>query len=500
MHRLDRFRISIVYVITLFYSLGHSPHIYAEPYLKIQQVRSIDHPYMQVEISLAKITPIDIDTNAFKLFENDWRVNSFQIKKIEPDKDPKHIILVMDSSRSFSLKQFIMHVKAATSFAKALNKNDKLSILSFNDKLERHCGFVSKKVKMIQCIRTIKQHGGKIVLFDALFKGLEIADELKLKRRFIVLFTGGSDEGSVITYNDIVSRLYYLNIPVFIIATGNGSKLRSLARISKISRGDIYYVKDVKNVGKINLLLTEILDNNYMIRYISQSSNIFLGNKSVKLTLKIESKEFNEEDSYTFFIHSFSLSDWWYKFRSDERYFLFGIVSFSILCFLILFVFILRTIRTRSTLVSVRDNKKRKKEEENNEDLEDIEEYITPQEENMTPLAKKPRSMTQYGSKEYLGYLVEKDGPHAGKKYEIYWDNTNIGYADENSIVIDDPLVSYQHAKIKKDESKYKIYDLLSENGTFVNGRKVLRPLYLEDFDEIQLGKTKLIFRKVASP
>ena len=499
MCKFSHFYISTTCLVTLFCSLGYISPLYGKPYLRIQQVRSIDYPYIHVEILLAQITPIkDIGAASFELFENDWKINSFHVKKVEPDKNPKHIILVVDSSRSLSQKQFILQTKAVTSFAKALNKNDKLSVLSFNDKVERHCGFVSNEVEMFQCIKNIKQRGSRTVLLDALFESLEIANKLKPERRFIVLFTDGKDEGSAMTYNDIVSRLYHLNTPIFTIATGNSSRLRSLVRISKVSRGDIYHVKDAENLGKIYLLLNEILDNSYMIRYISQASNTSLDGRSVKLTVKIEKEDFSEEDNYTFFLHSFSLSDWWYKFRSDERYFLFGIVGFAILCFLILLTAILRSSGKSSTPVFIKDKKISKKGDDD-ENLEDIEEFIIPHGEDMTAPIKKPMSKVGYGSKKYLGYLLEKDGPHAGKKYEIYWDSTNIGYADENSIVIDDPLISYRHAKIKKKKSGYMIYDLLSENGTFVNGRKVLRPLYLRDFDEIQLGKTKLIFRKVIS-
>jgi hypothetical protein len=94
------------------------------------------------------------------------------------------------------------------------------------------------------------------------------------------------------------------------------------------------------------------------------------------------------------------------------------------------------------------------------------------------------------------GWLVEKEGPHTGRKYKINWHIVTLGFADDNSIVVEDNTVSPRHAKIERDGKSFVLYDLLSESGTYLNGKKLLRPKELSDFDEIGLGRTKLIFRK----
>ena len=96
----------------------------------------------------------------------------------------------------------------------------------------------------------------------------------------------------------------------------------------------------------------------------------------------------------------------------------------------------------------------------------------------------------------YSAYLTEKEGPNTGNKYKLNWNIITIGSADENSIVLEDSTVSYQHAKIQRQSRKFVLYDLMSENGVYLNGKKLLRPKYLSDFDVIQIGRTKLIFRK----
>jgi len=92
-------------------------------------------------------------------------------------------------------------------------------------------------------------------------------------------------------------------------------------------------------------------------------------------------------------------------------------------------------------------------------------------------------------------WLVEKDGPDSGKKYPIFWEEITIGRGKESSIVVEDNSVSLKHSKIKSVDNKFYLFDLASDNGTFLNGKKLLRPKAIYDWDEIKIGRTLFIFR-----
>ena len=66
--------------------------------------------------------------------------------------------------------------------------------------------------------------------------------------------------------------------------------------------------------------------------------------------------------------------------------------------------------------------------------------------------------------------------------------NLRIGRAPDNDLVLDDLLVSRHHAELrKKADGGYEITDLGSQNGTFVNGRRIsTQPL--TDSDSIGVG------------
>lgn len=85
--------------------------------------------------------------------------------------------------------------------------------------------------------------------------------------------------------------------------------------------------------------------------------------------------------------------------------------------------------------------------------------------------------------------LVEENG-----KIHPLFDINTIGRANDANIIIDDPFISSKHALIEKKGSKMILRDLNSTNGTFVNGRRIRKPVKLKENDQIALGKKNFTF------
>src|SRR5687768_4194901 len=60
-----------------------------------------------------------------------------------------------------------------------------------------------------------------------------------------------------------------------------------------------------------------------------------------------------------------------------------------------------------------------------------------------------------------------------GQKWPLTSESLGIGRRIGNQILVEDPLVSSQHAKIVCVGDDYLLLDLGSSNGTFVNGQRV---------------------------
>lgn len=71
-----------------------------------------------------------------------------------------------------------------------------------------------------------------------------------------------------------------------------------------------------------------------------------------------------------------------------------------------------------------------------------------------------------------------------------------IGRLENNDIVIPDPSLSRHHVEIKQSEGKFRLQDLGSTNGTFLNGRRVSEA-DLKNGDSISIGKVDFRFRRL---
>ncbi len=88
----------------------------------------------------------------------------------------------------------------------------------------------------------------------------------------------------------------------------------------------------------------------------------------------------------------------------------------------------------------------------------------------------------------------------AGKDRGAYYPlgkNTLVAGRDETcDIQILDDLVSRRHLEIRHDARSltYRIKDLNSSNGVFINARQISRETELQDGDTIRIGETKLFY------
>lgn len=72
-----------------------------------------------------------------------------------------------------------------------------------------------------------------------------------------------------------------------------------------------------------------------------------------------------------------------------------------------------------------------------------------------------------------------------------------FGRAAPATIVLDDPYVSDQHARISREgDAGWVVTDLGSTNGTFLNQVKVTRPTPLAAGDQLGIGKTTVEVRR----
>jgi len=85
--------------------------------------------------------------------------------------------------------------------------------------------------------------------------------------------------------------------------------------------------------------------------------------------------------------------------------------------------------------------------------------------------------------------LVMKGGPQVGASFELDSPIVSIGRYAGNSIAISDEQVSRHHARLTRTEEGYRVEDLGSVNGSFINDQRLVAARLLVPGDELRLGK-----------
>jgi len=78
--------------------------------------------------------------------------------------------------------------------------------------------------------------------------------------------------------------------------------------------------------------------------------------------------------------------------------------------------------------------------------------------------------------------------------YGIEKDKMIIGRGDDADVEINNLAVSRHHAAVEKNDGVFTVSDLGSNNGTYVNGKRINGPTTLSFGDEIGIGKHVLVF------
>src|SRR5262249_12431239 len=86
------------------------------------------------------------------------------------------------------------------------------------------------------------------------------------------------------------------------------------------------------------------------------------------------------------------------------------------------------------------------------------------------------------------GLLVGRAGPNAGRPYGVEAPKPTIGRHPDSDIFLDDITVSRRHVAIEKEGDTFRLRDVGSLNGTYVNRERV-DEAELHHGDELQIGK-----------
>jgi hypothetical protein len=89
--------------------------------------------------------------------------------------------------------------------------------------------------------------------------------------------------------------------------------------------------------------------------------------------------------------------------------------------------------------------------------------------------------------------LVVQRGPDSGSRFLLDTDVVTAGRHPDSEIFLDDVTVSRRHAEFRRTPEGFRVSDVGSLNGTYVN-RDRIDDVLLNGGDEVQIGKYRLVF------
>ncbi len=89
--------------------------------------------------------------------------------------------------------------------------------------------------------------------------------------------------------------------------------------------------------------------------------------------------------------------------------------------------------------------------------------------------------------------IVVKRGPNVGARFLLNQPVMNVGRHPASDIFLDDITVSRRHAEFRSENGEFRVVDLGSLNGTYLN-RAAVDSAVLADGDLVQVGNFRLVF------
>lgn len=460
---------------------------HAGPFINITDIDAEeDFPRVKLKVSAVDSSYrglSGLDENNIQVYENGFRVNYVRVKDVTSDSDDLYLVFSIDSSKSISAGFLANIKKNAKAILEAASPGDRIAVFRFNDRAKLLNNFTSNRDEILKSILSVERHGTKTLLYDSLYDALELLGRAESgRRKGIIIFTDGKDEGSALKADDVIKIAREKDVPLCFISMRNAPEAHILARMARLTGGSLTY-SDKKDIAGIYRVILSRIKSVYEVDYVSMAKRDGARNN---LEIRLNYGDLKDRD-----ISEFSVERNLLKMEFPDYFNMLLALMVIFLLVLLIVLLLLFLGRGRARVDKARNEKV----------FEPLfNEYC--RERDYTPLDEKDIFYDE-GEKETPDvmysevWLLRKDGNSTGVKIPLLKSEATLGTGNENTIQVNDEWMSGKHARIRRIEGGYYLYDLVSDSGTFLNGKKLLRPRLLHDWDEIKTGKTTFIFRGI---
>lgn len=492
--RLFTKKFSLSVIILLLPIIFNCNKLVAGPFIKISSIDAeSNYPNVSVGITVnnldkTKITGLSPDN--FSIYEDGFLINSYRFKGIESTQELIYIVFSIDNSKSITPQTLTSFQMNAGKLIAGLDENEQAAIYRFNSDVIMLNGFTNNRQELMQNIDKIIRDGKKTLLYDAIYDALELLKQSENSQKGIIIFTDGKDEGSTLSADDVIRSATEKKIPLIFVASYKNEKPQNLSRLAKLTDGTVINTQSNVDVLQAYRKLADNSQDEYLLEY---KTIIVPDKKKHQLEVKLKYKSLRDLDRKDFSINKSIARPGW-------QYVLLVLLSLCVTMFTILTVLLISGkkfsifIKKKNIEPQVSTDRNFDNFFERNGNCTSDDSAILKNDILQKNLSYEINPALK--ENEYIKcWLVTKNGPDTGKKITLNNSELTLGSGSESDVLLINTNVSNIHAKIKKVNLTYYLLDMASERGTFVNGKKLLRPKALYDWDEIQICDILFIFR-----
>jgi Ca-activated chloride channel family protein len=195
------------------------------------------------------------------------------------------VFILFDTS-NYMYRDFVFAQDAISEFVRSLGTADKIAFYSYSRELSRATGLTGDRLQVLRGVRSTVA-GDSAALYNSLLLTIQDAAQYT-GRRFVVVFSNGPDNSSVVPPEDVAEIAQSVGVSVYMISTQE-AKLEPVStavfeRMTAATGGKAYFAKSWKDERRAFASIQDDLGHLYSISYYPKT-NPNTGWRSIKVKL-----------------------------------------------------------------------------------------------------------------------------------------------------------------------------------------------------------------------
>jgi Ca-activated chloride channel family protein len=212
----------------------------------------------------------NLPESAFQVFENGVPQH---IKVFKREDVPVSMGLVIDNSGSMRDKRAKVEAAAIT-LVKDSNPQDEVFIVNFNDEAFLDKDFTNNVKDLQEGLARIDSRGGT-AMRDAIRMSIDhLKEKAKKDKKVLVVVTDGNDNSSLISLENLVKTSQDTGVLIYTVGLLSEEERREAKRakraleaLAEATGGEVYFPKDLSDVGRVANQVAHDIRNQYTLGY-----------------------------------------------------------------------------------------------------------------------------------------------------------------------------------------------------------------------------------------